>query len=150
MENITIRLAEKKDAKPIADIIKRHFESDYMGFAAFGETYIREKMKKDFFLVAENNGIVGCIRLSIVDIDLAEIRTLCVDKEFRSRGIGQKLIDEAIKLLKERKMRKLIARTKSDNKEAIKLFEKNGFEQEGYFKEHYRKGIDVVQFFRFL
>ena len=64
--------------------------------------------------------------------------------------IGQKLIDKAIKLLKERKMRKLIARTKSDNKEAVQLFKHNSFEQEGYFKEHYRKTIDVVQLYRFL
>lgn len=146
-----IRLSSKSDAKAIADIIKRHFESDYMGSANFDDKYIRGKMKKDAFFVAEESEkIVGCTRISFVDIDLAEIRTLCIDKEYRQKGIAQELLDESIKLLRERKMRKLIARIKSGNKEAAALFEKNSFRQEGYFREHYRKGIDVVQFCRFL
>ena len=146
-----IRTAIKKDAKAIAEIIKSHFETDYMGFANFDEAYIKEKMKKDAFFVAEDDGkIIACIRTSIVDIDLADIRTLCVDMEFRGKGIAQSLLDEAVKFLKVRKMRKLIARARSDNKEALALFEKNGFKQEGYFREHYRKGIDVLQFYRFL
>ncbi len=146
-----IRIATKKDAKAVAEIIKRHFETDYMGFANFDERYIKEKMKKDAFFVAEDDGkIIACIRLAIVDIDLADIRTLCVDKEFRGKGIAQTLLDETVTFLKERKMRKLIARVKSDNKQAITLFERNGFKQEGYFREHYRKGIDVVQLYRFL
>mgnify|MGYP001576935100 CR=1 FL=1 len=148
---IKIRTAIKKDAKAIAEIIKKHFETDYMGFANFDDKYIKEKMKKDAFFVAENDGkIIGCTRLAFVDIDLAEIRTLCVDKEFRRQGIAQSLIDGAVKFLKEKKMRKVIARAKSDNKEAVRILEKNGFKQEGYFKEHYRKGIDVVQFYKFL
>ena len=146
-----IRLAEKNDSKEIADIIRRHFATDYMGFANFDESYIKDKMKKDkFFIAVENEKIIACIRLSIVDKDLAEIRQLCIDQAFRSRGIAQSLLDNAINFLKEKNMRKLIARTKSDNKEAIALFEKNGFQQEGYFKEHYRKDIDVVQFYRFI
>jgi ribosomal protein S18 acetylase RimI-like enzyme len=146
-----IRLADKNDTQEIAEIIRRHFEEDYMGFASFDEKYIREKMKKDAFFVAEENEIItGCIRVSIVDLDLGEIRQLCVDKEFRSKGIAQKLLETAVSFLKERKMRKLIVRCKSDNKDAIRLWEKNGFRQEGYFKEHYRKGIDVIQLYRFL
>ena len=145
-----IRSAEKNDAESIADIIKRHFEEDYMGFASFDEKYIKEKMKKDKFFVADDDGIVGCLRISFVDIDLAEIRALCVDKDFRKKGIAQMLFDKFLEFMKEKKMRKIIARTKSDNNDAIKFFENNGFNQEGYFKEHYRQGIDVVQLCRFL
>ena len=145
-----IRPADKNDAKEIAEIIKRHFETDYMGFAPFNEKYIKEKMKKDKFFVADNGRIVGCLRISFVDTDLAEIRALCIDKESRKKGIAQMLFDESLEFMKEKNMRKIIARVKSDNKDAIKLFEKNGFKQEGYFIEHYRKGIDVVQLYRFL
>ena len=102
-----IRLSSKSDATAIADIIKRHFESDYMGFANFDDKYIRGKMKKDAFFVAENGGkIVGCARISFVDIDLADIRTLCVDKEYRKQGIAQRFLDESMKLLKEKSLQK--------------------------------------------
>ena len=145
-----IRSANKNDAREIANIIKKHFEEDYMGFASFDEKYIKEKMKKDEFFVAADNGIRGCLRISFVDVDLAEIRALCVDKEFRKKGIAQMLLDVSIKSMKEKSMRKIIARTKADNSDAIKFFENNKFLQEGYFKEHYRKDIDVVQLYRFL
>ena len=147
-----IRLAAAKDAKKVADIIKHHSQSDYMGYATFNEGYIKDKMKKNnFFFVAEDKDkIVGCIRSSIVDLDLAEIRTLCVDKDQRKKGIATKLLQTTLDFLKKNKMRKIVARSKADNKTAIKLFEKMGFEQEGYFREHYREGIDIVQMAKFL
>lgn len=146
-----IRLAEKEDAQDIADIIKRHAQTDYMGYATFDKKYILDKMKKDFFLVAEEKGsIVGCTRLSIVDLDLAEIRTLCVDEKYRKQGIATQLMDRLIEMLRDKKMRKIVTRAKADNKIALQLFAKYGFEQEGHFKEHYRKGIDIVQLAKFL
>lgn len=166
-----IRLAARKDAKDVAAIIKKHSESDYMGYATFNEKYILEKMKKNnFFFVAiakdakhndaprasgssassVSERIVGCIRASIVDLDLAEIRQICVDGVYRKKGIATKLLDAALELLKKKKMRKVAARAKADNAPAIALFEKMGFEKEGYFREHYRKGVDIIQFGKFL
>lgn len=147
-----IRLAAEKDSKDIAAIIKCHSQDDYMGYATFNEKYIKEKMKKNnFFFVAEDKDkIIGCIRASIVDLDLAEIRQICVDEPHRKKGIASELLQNALDLLKKKKMRKVAARSKTDNKEAIGLFEKFGFEKEGYFKEHYRRGIDIVQMAKFL
>ena len=147
-----IRLVVAKDAKDIAAIIKRHAQQDYMGYATFNESYIKDKMKKNnFFIVSEDKDkIIGCIRASIVNLDLAEIRTLCVDEPYRKQGIATELLENAIDLLEKKKMRKVVARSKADNTTAIKLFEKMGFKQEGYFREHYRKGIDVVQMSKFL
>ena len=99
---MNVRPSSKDDAKEIADIIKRHFEEDYMGFASFDEKYIKEKMKKDKFFVVDDDGIIGCLRISFVDIDLAEIRALCIDKEFRKKGIAQMLLDTAIEFMKEK------------------------------------------------
>ena len=147
-----IRLATAKDAKDVAAIIKRHSQKDYMGYVTFKDTYIRDKMKKNnFFFVAEDAGkIIGCTRASIVDIDLAEIRTLCVDEQYRKQGIATELMQTALDFLKKEKMRKVVARSKPDNEDALKLFKKFGFVQEGYFKEHYRKGIDIIQLAKFL
>ena len=146
------RLATAKDSEEVAAIIKRHAQDDYMGYATFNDTYIKDKMKKNnFFFVAEDSDkIVGCIRASIVDLDLAEIRTLCVDEGYRKKGLATELLQGALKFLREKKMRKVAARSKADNTEAIRLFEKAGFEKEGYFREHYRKGIDIIQMGKFL
>lgn len=147
-----IRLAASKDAKEVVAIIKRHSQSDYMGYVTFNEKYILEKMKKNnfFFIAQDNKKVIGCLRASIVDVDLAEIRQICVDEGYRKKGVATKLLEVALDLLKRKGMRKIVARSKSDNAAAIALFEKFGFEQEGYFKEHYRKGIDIVQMAKFL
>jgi len=155
-----IRLAAAKDAENVAKIIKRHSQTDYIGYVTFKDTYIRDKMKRNnFFFVALTKDagassaseiIVGCIRASIVDIDLAEIRTLCVDEGQREKGIATDLLQTALEFLKKKKMRKIVTRSKADNTVAISLFKKMGFEKEGYFKEHYRKGIDVVQLAKFV
>ena len=88
------RLATAKDSEEVAAIIKRHAQDDYMGYATFNDTYIKDKMKKNnFFFVAEDSDkIVGCIRASIVDLDLAEIRTLCVDEGYRKKGLATELL----------------------------------------------------------
>ena len=45
------------------------------------------------FYVAEVDGrVVGCGALHVLWQDLAEVRTLAVDKEFRGRGIGDLLL----------------------------------------------------------
>ena len=145
-----IRNATEKDARDIADIIKRHAQEDYMGYATFDERYIRAKMRRDFFIVALEDKLIGCVRLSMVDIDLADIRTMCVDQDQRRKGIATKLMEEVMKIATENQIRKLMTRTKADNPVAINFFNKFGFVQEGYFKEHYRKGIDVIQLSKFL
>lgn len=145
-----IRIATEKDANAIADIIKRHAQDDYMGYATFDERYVKDKMKRDIFIVAADNGIVGCVRISMVEMDLAEIRTMCVDADRRRSGIATSLMEKTFALLREKRMRKLVARTKADNAVAINFFRKFGFVQEGYLKEHYRKGIDIVQMAIFL
>ncbi len=157
-----IRLAHEQDAAAIADIIKKHYEEDYMGYVTFNEGYVKEKMKKNnFYFVAEvpidaqsaskhSEIIVGCLRASIVDLDLAEIRNICVEERSRNQGIATQLLDSALLLLKDKNMRKVVARAIAWNDKAVKFFKSFGFEQEGYFKEHYRKGIDVVQMYKFL
>ena len=94
--------------------------------------------------------LAGVARLSVVELDLAEIRTLCVDEGQREKGIATDLLQTALEFLKKKKMRKIVTRSKADNTVEISLFKKMGFEKEGYVKEHYRKGIDVVQLAKFV
>ncbi|MBI3190800.1 GNAT family N-acetyltransferase [archaeon] len=156
-----ITIAKEKDAGVVASILKRHYEDVYKGYVTFNAVYVRKKMAgKNYYLIAcergKKNGkvqpkkIIGCIRASIVDIDLAELRTLCVDSEFRNLGIGKTLVIDALGLLKKNKVRKVVARAKPENKKIIKILKSLDFRKEGYFREHFRKGDDIIQFYRFL
>jgi hypothetical protein len=62
----------------------------------------------------------------------------------RRRGIGTRLLEAAVELGTARGVRKLELHVFPWNTAAIALYERFGFVQEGYRKEHYRRGDDYV------
>jgi PhnO protein len=51
-----------------------------------------------------------------------------VKKEFRGKGIGSKLIKEAIRKLQRMNVKIILVGTEKENKEAIALYKRVGFE----------------------
>jgi len=75
---------------------------------------------------AERTGqqrVIGCVALSIIWADLAEIRSLAVEEEYRGRGVGRRLVEWAIDESRRLQIRKLMALTYEQG-----FFEKLGFE----------------------
>ncbi len=149
---IKISKAGSKDSDKIAGLIQNHLGRDYKPLRITKEI-IEEKMKErgnGFFVAKDGNRVVGTIRYSVKDLDLVDLRWLVVEDVHRYKGIGTELLNTALKELKKRRMRKVVARIMSDSKEPITVFLKGGFQIEGYFREHYRKGTDIIQFSRFI
>ncbi len=48
---------------------------------------------RDFHVLEDDNGIVGCCALSIVWEDLAEVRSLFLHERLRGRGLGRELVE---------------------------------------------------------
>ncbi len=148
---ITFRLAKAEDAEAISKIVQENLGGDFV--KKISASLVKEKLKdrKDVFVLAAVGGrIVGVSRASFEDEDLAEIRWLAVSKDCRNSGIGTKLVEKTMETLKEKGKRKVTARVKANSAIPIEIFSRLDFEKEGYFKEHYRKGIDIIQFGKFL
>ncbi|VAY87357.1 N-acetylglutamate synthase [hydrothermal vent metagenome] len=77
---------------------------------------------RSYSAVKYQNDIVGFVALHIHTPILAEIRSLIVKKEFRSKGLGQKLIQQAIDESKTLQIKELLVLTYQE-----KLFQKFGF-----------------------
>ncbi len=147
-----IETAKINDSKNIADLIQKTFGKEYEPFR-IDESIIMEKMKDEknnFIIAKEGEKIIGVVRTSIEDIDLAELRWLAVEEEYRNKGIGTETVKSALDFLNKNKMRKVVAKTKSSDSVAISLFLNLGFEIEGYFRDHFRKGTNIIQFAKFL
>lgn len=145
------RLAKAEDADAIAKIVQENLGGDFV--KRISAKLVREKLKdkKDIFVLAVAGGkIAGVSRASFEDEDLAEIRWLAVSKDCRNNGIGTKLVEKTMETLKEKGKRKVTARVKATSAIPIEIFSRLGFEKEGYFREHYRKGVDIIQFGKFL
>jgi amino-acid N-acetyltransferase len=53
---------------------------------------------RDFWVMTgEDNDIIGCCALQVSWLDMAEIRTLAVKKEYQGKGIGRSLVDACLK-----------------------------------------------------
>ena len=99
----------------------------------------------------ENNGVVfyavdGANVVGWCDVFPFENERLChrgmlgmgVTPEFRGKGLGTQLMDETIIKCRKTTLEKLELTVYDSNKSAIGLYEKFGFQKEGYIK-HYRK-----------
>lgn len=85
---------------------------------------------RDRILLAEANGqivgSVGIIRTSKVE---AQLRWYLVHPDFRGRGLGKQLINEAIKFCQERKYKSIFLWTTSELAASAHLYKKAGFKK---------------------
>ncbi|MHC5059723.1 MAG: N-acetyltransferase [Planctomycetota bacterium] len=95
---MNIRQARIEDAKAIHSLVSGYAELDKMLFLSMADIY--ENLQR--FTIAEVNGeVAGCCALQIVWSDLAEIRSLAIDKALLRKGIGKALVLAAIEQAKE-------------------------------------------------
>lgn len=145
-------LAKAGDAEAIAKVVQENLGAEFAP-KKVSASLVREKLKdrKDVFILAVAGGkIIGVTRASFEDEDLAEIRWLAVEKEHRNNGVGTKLVEKTIETLAGLGKRKITARVRSTSQIPIEIFSNLGFEREGYFREHYRRGVDIIQFGKIL
>ncbi len=115
-----IRPATIHDVPRIQDIINSHAELGKMLFKSLSQIF---EDLRDFAVHEEEGQIVGCVALTVIWADLAEIRSLAVDAQFSGRGIGRRLVEWAVGEARKLQIRKLMALTYEQG-----FFEKLGFE----------------------
>jgi RimJ/RimL family protein N-acetyltransferase len=69
---------------------------------------------------------------------------LMVAESHRRRGIGKRLLEEAVTWARGVGIRKLELHVFPWNESALRLYESFGFEREGYRKRHYVRGDELV------
>ncbi len=132
-DEITIRSAMETDA----DVALRLFQEDLKALSSterlddgdlrnLSDTYLDNA--ESGFWVAESEGqVVGMIGVRAGADHTAEICRLRVQKEHRRRGIGTRLLEQAVTHCRERSLLKISLDVLSDRRPAIDLFEKTGF-----------------------
>jgi amino-acid N-acetyltransferase len=88
-----IRKARIEDIKQIQNLINSFAKKDLMLPRSLNELY---ENLRDFWVAVENNKIVACCALHVSWEDLAEIKSLAVQKNRQKKGIGKELILAAL------------------------------------------------------
>ena len=117
---MNVRSAGISDVKAIHALICSYAERDRMLFRSMADIY----KNLQAFTVAELDGeVVGCCALEIIWSDLAEIKSLAVDKANTDKGIGRMLVAAALEQAASLGMPRVFALTLEPD-----FFEKSGFE----------------------
>ena len=102
----------------------------FEGYVAqrFGEFAARYDGRKDLVAVAELEGrIVGSIVIDGTSDERAMLRYFLVHPDARGRGLGRRLIDQALAFCRERGFKKVFLWTISELKAAAHLYQQAGF-----------------------
>jgi N-acetylglutamate synthase-like GNAT family acetyltransferase len=84
------------------------------------------------FICKKNDKIIGLITYNIKNNE-CEIVTL--DSKVKNRGLGTKLIDKVIDRAKVKNCKRVWLITTNDNSNAIRFYQKRGFEWAGFYKD---------------
>jgi amino-acid N-acetyltransferase len=120
---VMIRAATIHDVPRIQQVINSHAELGKMLFKSFAQLY---ESLRDFGVYEIDGDVVGCVALTIIWADLAEVRSLAVDEIARGKGIGTHLIEWTVQEARRLGIRRLMALTYEQ-----RFFEKLGFEAVG-------------------
>ena len=151
--NFVVRPAEPRDAQQLVDLATA-VGAEPEGWlitttnwrsAADERRYLRSLRRYDHaavFVAETEDALVG--RLSIgrdphpASAHVADLG-LMVAESHRRRGIGSALLEAAVEWARGAGVRKLELHVFPHNTGAIALYERFGFVQEGYRKQHYRR-----------
>jgi len=95
------------------------------GMGEFAKAYDE---RKDFLAVAEVDGrIIGAIAIVGLEDQTAQLRWFLLHPDARGRGLGRKLINEALKFCRDRGFRHVFLWTISELTAAAYLYKEAGF-----------------------
>ena len=96
------------------------------------------------FAVAEapgGGGVIGYVVAWFV-VDEAEVANVAVNPEARGRGVGARLLDEALDVARSRGVSAVYLEVRDSNTAARALYASRGFEQVGRRRRYYRRPVE--------
>src|SRR5438309_3347002 len=101
-----LRPATIHDVPRIQEIINSHAELGKMLFKSYAQLY---EQLRDFAVAEHEAALVGCVALTVIWADLAEVRSLAVDDAHRGRGIGRQLVEWTVAEARRLQIRQIMS-----------------------------------------
>jgi len=105
---LKIRKAKISDLKQVHKLINDFAKKEEMIPRSLNELY---ETLRDFLVYEDHGNICGVCALHIMWEDLAEIRSLAVDRGYQKKGIGRNLVKQCLKEAKALGIQKVFALT---------------------------------------
>lgn len=93
-----LRKAKQSDVPEIHALINYFAERERMLFRSQANLF---EHVRDFVVYEQDGKIVGCCALAVMWKDLAEVKSLAVDKNMHGKGVGRQMVEFLFKEAKE-------------------------------------------------
>lgn len=118
--------------------------SDFDDFWSFSTLKEEVENENSSYIIGKiNNEIIGFAGLKKI-FDQADIMNIVIKKTYRNQGIGTLLLENLILLAKDLNISTLFLEVNDQNKPAIHLYEKLGFEKLGVRKKYYNNNNGII------
>jgi ribosomal-protein-alanine N-acetyltransferase len=134
VDRIVIQKMSKEDVEEVARLEEICFSDPWSKETFTEELQLRLAIP---FVVKLKEKVVGYTCLWHLD-DQLEVANFAVSPDYRSKGIGEKLMKRILLEAKERACKSIILSVRESNKLAINLYTKFGFVEVGRRKKYYR------------
>ena len=112
----------------IREIAVNEFGIDYWNEWLEEQDYNILKMTPNLLIsVEENNRLIGICSIKKIDDERCYLNSFYVKKEFRNKGIGNKLFDMCLKYAKNNNYKKVLLSVDPNFKQAIEIYQKKNF-----------------------
>lgn len=141
--NCILRRAVTTDIPAIMVIEQACFAEDSFKREQF--VYLINYAKGWFYVIEYRSRVIGYISLvSNARTRYLRIYSIAVDADFRGKGLGRMLLEQAIKIAREHDMAKITLEVNISNYPAIELYKKNGFAYISVKENYYHDGADAL------
>lgn len=128
------------DLSELAALERRCF-SDPWSEAELRSTFLQPTFKG---LLLRENGLIVAYACVIVVCEQADICIVAVSPEKRRQGLGEKILQALVSLVKESGGEEIFLEVRTSNRAARSLYERGGFEEIGVRRRYYADGEDAV------
>ena len=125
------------------------FEENYFNAEKYTKQYLNEilsnnhilKNNTNIFVICDDDELLGYIIFSITD-DFTDILKIFIREYDRKKGYAKLLIDTVYNLAKRYNSKKIMIEVRSNNRNAIKLYEKCNFKNISIRRNYYKDPTD--------
>ena len=141
---IRVRRVRKEDLSGMVELENRSFEFDL--FTRKQYRYLIAKANSTAFVLTVGKIISGsAIVLWRKNSTKAHLYTIAVDPALQGRGLGKRLLEVCLKEARRRGCDRFSLEVRADNKRAISLYKKAGYEITGRVVKYYEDDCDALQ-----
>lgn len=130
----------------VLDVYEKEF--NFLGYDRpdiykISDTY-QKSSNCNFWVALADEELVGSIGLLAKTESLAYLKRMIVKKEFRKQGLGQKLLQTALKFAKKHNFKSIYAGTVQENPNAINFYKHHGFVESDNIPEDITAANDSI------